>query len=212
MLINNRIALEESLLNNISNLKKSLNKNDGSPITDIEISQDKVQQINELTQNLEQNNPFPRPLLYGSSLLNGSWLLQYSTAREIRSLAKLPLGFQVGKIYQIIDVNSASFENKAFVTHSSKLLSGYVRVTATFAPDLDTKDKLPEDKINVNFQKRFIAISKILGIRTPFFEPIKTFNAQNPQGRVPSLKTTYIDENIRIGRGGEGSLFILTKA
>ena len=85
MLINNRIALEESLLNNISNLKKSLNKNDGSPITDIEISQDQVKEINELTQNLEQNNPFPRPLLYGSSLLNGSWLLQYSTAREIRS-------------------------------------------------------------------------------------------------------------------------------
>ena len=58
---------------------------------------------------------------------------------------------------------------------------------------------------------RFIAISKILGIKTPFFEPIKTVQARNPQGRIPSLNITYLDENMRIGRGGDGSLFILIK-
>lgn len=36
--------------------------------------------------------------------------------------------------------------------------------------------------------------------------------ARNPQGRIPSLTITYIDETMRIGRGGDGSLFILTKA
>ncbi len=208
---NNRITLKQDLLNTIDNLKIELKKVEGAPVTDLEISPEKVTEIENLTKALETNNPFPRPLFYASELLNGAWLLQYSTAREIRSLSKLPFGFKVGKIYQIIDVNSASFENKAFVKHSSKLLSGYVRVTATFEPDLQTNDQLPDQKINVNFQKRFIAISKILGIKTPFFEPIKTVQARNPQGRIPSLNITYLDENMRIGRGGDGSLFILIK-
>jgi hypothetical protein len=212
LLSNNRIVLKEELLSKIEQLKTQLPKLEGAPITDLEIAPTEVKEIAELTEALEANNPFPRPLFYSSQLLNGSWLLQYSTAKEIRSLSKLPFGFKVGKIYQIIDVNSASFENKALVEHSSKLLSGYVRVTATFEPDLQTADQLPDQKINVNFLKRFIAISKFLGIKTPFFDPIKTVNARNPQGRIPSLTITYLDENMRIGRGGDGSLFILTKA
>lgn len=208
-----RITIKDNLLKTINNLKIKLKKIKGSPVTDLEIKPDQVQEIAELTQALEQNNPFPRPLFYASELLNGAWLLQYSTAREIRSLTNLPLGLKVGEIYQIIDVKTASFENKAFVKHSSQLLSGYVRVTATFEADLQTtSDQLPNQKINVNFQKRFISISKILGIKTPFFEPIKTVPARNPQGRIPSLTITYLDENMRIGRGGDGSLFILTKA
>lgn len=208
-----RISLKANLLTTINELKSDLKKIKGSPVTDLEIKPEKVKQIAELTQALEQNNPFPRPLFYASELLNGAWLLQYSTAREIRSLIKLPFGLKVGEIYQIIDVKSASFENKAFVKHSSQLLSGYVRVTANFEADLQTTyDQLPNQKINVNFQKRFIAISKILGLKTPFFEPLKTFQARNPQGRIPSLTITYLDENMRIGRGGDGSLFILTKA
>ena len=207
----NRILIKEKLLTTINHLKMNRKNNLDYPITDLEISQEKVNKIENLTQQLEKNNPFFRPILYGSVLLDGKWLLQYSNAREIRSLSKLPLGLKVDKIYQIIDINTASFENQAFVKHSSKLLSGYVKVTATFEPDLQTEDKLPNEKINIQFNKRFIAINKILGIKTPFFEPIKTANAKNPPDRVPSLNITYIDETMRIGRGGEGSLFILTK-
>jgi hypothetical protein len=212
MLIKNRITIKEQLLHTIEELKRELKKVDGSPVTDLEISQSRVIEMEELTKTLEANNPFPRPLFCGSALLNGAWLLQYSTAREIRSLNKLPFGFKVGKIYQVIDVDSASFENKAFVSHISGFLSGYVRVTAIFEADKQNADRLPDQKINVNFQDRFIAISKILGIPTPFFDPIKKFPARNPQGRIPSLNITYIDETMRIGRGGDGSLFILTKS
>ena len=35
--------------------------------------------------------------------------------------------------------------------------------------------------------------------------------ARGPKGRIPSLDITYLDENMRIGRGGDGSLFILSK-
>ena len=205
------MVIKQHLLYKIEELKNNQNTLADSPITDLEINPQKVQEIATLTINLEKFNSFPRPLLYGSNLLDGAWLLQYSTAREIRSLKRLPLGFVVGKIYQTIDINTASFENKAWVQHSSGLLSGYVRVTASFEPALEA-DKLPNQKINVNFQQRFISITKILGIKTKLLDPIKVVEARNPEGRIPSLNITYIDETMRIGRGGDGSLFILTKA
>ena len=115
----NRLAVKQNLLEEIEKLKNNCQTLPGSPITDLEIRPQKVKEIEALTLSLEKMSSFPRPLLYSSQLLNGSWLLQYSTAREIRSLRSLPWGFLVGKIYQIIDINTASFENKAWVEHQS---------------------------------------------------------------------------------------------
>lgn len=207
----NRLTIKQNLLSEIEELKSKLKTFGLSPITDLEIKPEKVQYLEKLTLALEKLNPFPRPLLYSSNLLDGAWLLKYSTASEIRSLRRLPLGFLVKEIYQVIDLNNASFENKAWVQHSSGLLSGYVRITATFEP-VKEEDGLPSQKINVDFQKRFIGINQILGIKTNLFDPVKVVEARNPTGRVPSLDITYIDETMRIGRGGDGSLFVLTKA
>ena len=207
----NRLAVKQNLQERIKQLQQNRQVVDGSPITDLEISQQDVQYIERLTVNLEQLSPFPQPLTYASQLLDGAWLLEYSNAREIRSLSSLPLGFLVGKIYQIIDVATASFENKAWVEHKSSLLSGYVRVTATFEPATEAEEEQSKQKINVNFKQRFIAITKVLGIKTKLLDPLKVVEARNPEGRIPSLKITYIDETMRIGRGGDGSLFILTR-
>lgn len=209
--IQNRLAVKLKLLDKIAEFKQNIQAIDDAPLTDLEIKPQQVRELATLTTALEKLNSYPRPLLYGTNLLDGSWLLQYSTAREIRALKSLPLGFLVGKIYQIIDINTASFENRAWVRHSSGLLSGYVRVTATFEPALEEQDRLPNQKINVDFKQRFIGIKQILGIKTNLLDPVKVVQARNPQGRVPSLNITYIDETMRIGRGGDGSLFILTK-
>ena len=206
----NRIAIKQNLEKRIKHLQSDRQVLDGSPITDLEISPRDARDLEALTVDLEQRSPFPEPLKYAAQLLDGAWLLEYSTAREIRSLGSLPFGFSVGKIYQIIDVKTASFENKAWVEHKSSLLSGYVRVTATFEPALEA-EQLSTQKINVNFKQRFIAITKVFGLKTKLLDPIKVVEARNPQGRVPSLNITYIDETMRIGRGGDGSLFILTR-
>lgn len=210
--IQNRLEIKQNLLSEIEELKRNHNTLVDSPLVDLEIQPQKVDFLASLTLALEELNPFPRPLLYASNLLEGAWLLQYSTAREIRSLKRLPFGFLVGKIYQVIDINNASFENKAWVQHSSGLLSGYVRVTATFEPKKQEEDSLPDRIINVNFKQRFVGIKKILGIKTNLLDPIRVIQARNPKGRIPSLDITYIDETMRIGRGGDGSLFILTRA
>jgi len=207
--IRDRLSIKQKLLEEIERLGKE--KPTLTPITDLNIPPQSVSAITAITEELEALNPFPQPLLSAEKLLNGAWLLQYSTAREIRSLKRLPLGFQVGRIYQIIDMNQASFENRAWVEHRWGGLLGYVRVTATFEPAKEAEDQLSDQRINVNFQQRFLGIQRILGIQTNWLDPMRVVEARNPVGRIPSLKITYIDETMRIGRGGDESLFILTR-
>jgi len=209
--VRDQFSIKEKLLTEIERLRKEKSTLVGAPITDLDIQPQSVSAIEAMTQTLEGLNPFPQPLLSAENLLNGAWLLQYSTAREIRSLKRLPLGFQVGKIYQIIDVNQTSFENKALVQHRLGWLSGYVRVTATFEPAKEGENILSNQQINVNFQQRFLGIQQILGIETGWLDPMRVVEVKNPVGRIPSLKITYLDETMRIGRGGDESLFILTR-
>jgi len=209
--VRDRLSIKQKLLEQIEQLRNEKPTLIGAPITDLEIQPQSVSAIAAMTEELEALNPFPQPLLSAGNLLNGAWLLQYSTAREIRSLKRLPLGLQVSKIYQTIDVNDASFENQARVRSRWGGLSGYVKVTATFEPAKEAEDQLSEQRINVNFQQRFLGIKQILGIKTNWLDPMRVVEAKNPVGRIPSLKITYIDETMRIGRGGDESLFILTR-
>ena len=200
----NAAPLKEKLQ---TTLDKIQSQGDDSPVTNLKLNKTLVEEIEQLVKELEAANPNPQPLLYATSLLNGTWLLQYSTAREIRRLGSLPLGLQVDKVYQEIDVANKSFFNLAFVQHPLGLISGNVKVTATFEPAKEETNK----RINVKFDKRYLSIEKILGIQTPKLNPFKVVQAGNPQGRIPSLDVTYLDETLRIGRGGDGSLFVLKR-
>lgn len=207
--MNNLLSLKEKLLAALDSIQ--INK-DGSPITDVQLDQNTAAEIEQLTAQLESCNPNPNPLVNAISLLEGSWQLQYSTAREIRSLVSLPLGLKLGKVYQVINVTNKQFFNLAFVKHSLGLLSGYVKVTASFEPAIEDSSPTPDKRINVYFDKRYLSIEKIIGINTPQLNPFKVVAANNPVGRVATLDITYLDDNFRIGRGGDGSLFILRKS
>ncbi|MBF2008196.1 MAG: fimbrial protein [Chlorogloeopsis fritschii C42_A2020_084] len=207
--MNNRLFLKEKLQAKLEEIQ--INR-DGSPVTNLKLDKTTVTEIEQLTTELESFNPHPSPLLYATSLLEGAWQLQYSTAREIRSLASLPLGLKVGKVYQVIDTANKLFFNLAKVKHSFGLVSGYVKVTASFEPATEDLSPPPNKRINVYFDKRYLSIEKIIGIDTPQFNPFKVSSANNPTGRVATLDITYLDETLRIGRGGDGSLFILTKS
>ena len=167
--------------------------------------------IEQLTTQLESFNPNPNPLLYAISLLEGAWQLQYSTAREIRSLDSLPLGLKLGKVYQVINIANKLFFNLAKVKHPLGLISGYVKVTASFEVATVDSSLPPNQRINVYFDKRYLSIEKIVGINTPQLNPFKVVPANNPTSRTATLDITYLDETLRIGRGGDGSLFILSK-
>lgn len=207
--MDNRLLLKEKLQ---AVIEKNQRNSVTSPITNLKLDKGVAQEIEELTEQLEGANANLYPLLYSPSLLDGNWLLKYSTAREIRSLDSLPLGFKVGKVYQTIDIGNKSFFNLAFVKHPLGVISGYVKVTASFEIAKEDFQPLPDKRINVYFDKRYLSISKIVGIKTPRLDSFKVVKANNPQDRVASLDITYLDENLRIGRGGDGSLFILTKS
>ncbi|WP_413200660.1 PAP/fibrillin family protein [Nostoc piscinale] len=198
----NQLLSKEKLHASLQNIQIN---SDGSPITNLQLDKTTAAEIEQLTTELESVNPYPHPLVSAISLLDGAWQLQYSTAREIRSLASLPLGLKVGRVYQVIDVGNKRFFNLAQVKHALGLVSGYVRVTANFEPVADKR-------INVYFDKRYLSVEKIIGINTPQLNPFKVIPANNPAGRVATLDITYLDETLRIGRGGDGSLFILTKS
>ncbi len=204
-----QIVVKEKLQ---ASLEKIQAQSDGSPVTNLNLNTTLIAEIEQLTTELESINPHPHPLVQATALLEGTWQLQYSTAREIRSLAALPLGLKVGKVYQVIDVTNKLFFNLAFVKHALDLVSGYVRVTASFAPAIEDSSPLLNRRINVYFDKRYLSIEKIFGLATPQLNPFKVVQANNPRGRIATLDITYLDETLRIGRGGDGSLFILTKA
>lgn len=204
--MNNQL-LKKKLQETIKNIQTI---NDGSPVTNLKLDKTLETEIEQLTKELENLNPHPLPLLYTPNLLEGTWQLQYSTAREIRSLDSLPLGLKVGKVYQVINVGNKEFFNLAQVQHPLKLISGHVKVTASFEPAINTSG-LADKRINVYFDQRYLAIEKIVGIATPKLNPFKIIKANNPRGRVATLDITYIDETFRIGRGGDQSLFILNK-
>lgn len=207
--MNNQLLIKEKLQ---ATLEKIQTKSDGSPITDLQLDKTLAAEIEQLTTELESVNPNLHPLLYATSLLEGTWQLQYSTAREIRSLVSLPFGLKLGKVYQVIDVANKLFFNLAQVKHPLGIVSGYVKVTASFEPAKEDFEPLPNKRINVYFDKRYLSIEKIFGINTPQLNPFKVVPANNPTSRTPTLDITYLDESLRIGRGGDGSLFILHKS
>ncbi|MFS0518807.1 PAP/fibrillin family protein [Nostoc sp. UIC 10607] len=207
--MNNQLLIKEKLQ---AKLKKIQTKSDGSPITNLQLDKILAEEIEQLTTELESVNPNLNPLLYATSLLEGAWQLQYSTAREIRSLISLPLGLKLGKVYQVIDIANKLFFNLAKVKHSLGLVSGYVKVTASFEPAKEDLEPPSNKRINVYFDKRYLSIEKIVGINTPQLNPFKVVPANNLTNRTATLDITYLDETLRIGRGGDGSLFILSKS
>lgn len=160
--------------------------------------------------NLEDFNPTPRPL-EAVDLLNGDWRLIYTTSKGLLNLDRLPL-CKLGPIYQCIRVNTASVYNIAEV-YGLPYLEGLVSVAAKF-------EAVSQRRVQVKFQRSIVGLKGLIGYRSPAdfidrielgekFRAIDTpLNSDRQQGW---LEITYIDDDLRIGRGNEGSVFVLSK-
>jgi PAP_fibrillin len=158
---------------------------------------------------VESRNPTPRPL--ESAALGGDWRLIYTTSTSLLNLGRLPLS-ELGQIYQCIRLDTASIFNIAEI-QSLPYLSSLISVVAKFQP-------INERRVQVNFVRSIAGFQNLLGYQSPaaFIDKISLhqrliaidfpINSNNPDSW---LDITYLDENLRISRGNQGSIFVLTK-
>lgn len=160
--------------------------------------------------SLEDRNPTPRPVEAGE-LLDGNWRLLYTSSKDLLRIDNLPL-VKLGQIYQCVRVQTQSVYNIAEVV-GLPYLEGIVSVVAKFTPT-------SERRVQVKFERGIIGLQRLLGYESPatYIQQIEagkkftafdfSINSDNQQGW---LDITYLDQDLRIGRGNEGSVFVLTK-
>jgi hypothetical protein len=171
--------------------------------------QDRVRVLAAVEQ-LEDRNPTPKPV-EAKELLEGNWRLLYTTSRGILGLNRIPLA-QLGQVYQCIRMEQAKLYNIAEIV-GLPFLEGIVSVAAKFEPTSDRR-------VNVKFERSILGLQRFIGYRSPneliqeieagkkFFPLDFSIESREQSGW---LEITYLDEDLRIGRGNEGNVFVLAK-
>jgi PAP_fibrillin len=159
---------------------------------------------------LEDRNPTPQPL--SSSRLEGDWRLLYTTSTGILGIDRFPF-FNLGQVYQCIRTASAQLYNIAEIL-GPPYLEGIVSIAASFTPS-------SERRVQVRFERSIVGSQRLLRYQSPaqFIRDIaagQKFTAVDvqidPQREQRGwLDITYLDDDLRIGRGNEGSVFVLTR-
>jgi hypothetical protein len=165
--------------------------------------------LSAITQ-LEEYNPTPNPI-EAVELLDGNWRLLYTTSEELLGIDRFPL-YNLGQIYQCIRVNDRKVYNIAEVS-GIPYLEGLVSVVAQF-------EAVSQRRVQVQFNRAIFGLQKLMGYQRPqqYIDAIESgqkFTAIDfkikPREQQGWLDITYLDEDLRIGRGNVGSVFVLTK-
>ncbi|BAI93096.1 MULTISPECIES: PAP/fibrillin family protein [Arthrospira] len=170
---------------------------------------DKTAILSAIAQ-LEDYNPTPRPV-EAIELLDGNWRLLYTNSQELLGIDRFPF-YNLGQIYQCIRARTGKIYNIAEIV-GIPYLEGMVSVAARF-------EAVSQKRVQVKFNRFVIGLQRLISYQYPnqFIDEIEsdkkflavdfTLQEQQQQGW---LDITYLDEDMRIGRGNVGSVFVLTK-
>lgn len=193
----------------------------GAPVTNVTLGTGAHELILRLAAELEATVPAAQlPLREEAlALLDGDWRLVFSDASEITRLVKLPLGFQLGEVFQAVRVRRGYFENQAAVRHRFGLARASTRVVANFSlaePNQTNRAGVVNtngNRIAVCFQHVVFTLHRLLAL--PTFDRIRKVATPRSRAvesvRLPTLDVTYLDDRVRVSRGGDGSLFVLVR-
>lgn len=172
---------------------------------------DQKKDILSKVAQLEARNPTINPLA-ATDLLNGNWQLLYTTSAELLGIDRFPL-LALGNIYQCVWLEQQRIYNLAEI---NSVLGGLVSVTAKF-------EVVSDKRVNVRFDRAIFGLQPALGYQHPsqFIEAMQQTDKFNwfkgidftvSSNREPGwLEVTYLDSTMRIGRGNQGSVFVLRK-
>ncbi len=180
----------------------------------LQMSENQRKAIFSAVAYLEELNPTPAPT-QAPELLDGNWLLLFTTSQELLGIDRFPL-YSLGNIYQCLRVDEGKIFNIAEIK-GLPLLSGLVSVCANFTI-------VSEKRVKVNFERLVAGSQTLLGYRdvNSFIDslrsPTKSSNKLlaidvqiKREDQKGWLETTYLDQDLRIGRGNEGNLFVLRR-
>jgi PAP_fibrillin len=176
----------------------------------LEITEAQKQAIFSAIAYMEESNPTPKPTEAGE-LLSGNWRLLFTTSRDLLGFDRLP-GIKLGQIYQCVRATEAKIYNVAEI-YGLPLLEGLVSVCASFTP-------VSERRVNVKFERSVVGLQRLVGYKNidEFVQvlqsgkKLRALDFVIKQGdRQGWLDTIYLDQDLRIGRGNEGSVFVLRK-
>lgn len=159
---------------------------------------------------LEVQNPTPQPLSE-QELLSGVWRLIYTTSPDLLGLARLPV-VPAGPIYQCIRGQELKLYN-VLELQGIPFLEGVLCVAARLTP-------VSERRVQVNFERSILGVKGLMNYpsldvlisRLETQSPVAALSMSLDADRSAGwLETTYLDEDLRIGRGNNDSLFVLTR-
>ncbi|MBW4687736.1 MAG: PAP/fibrillin family protein [Komarekiella atlantica HA4396-MV6] len=165
--------------------------------------------IDELVHRLENINPIPQPLnLKSLPLLFGNWQLVYASrgtvvTRQIASISDFLQGIKIKRVWQKL---AAGDTKKISASNSAEVELPILGEWQLQADGL-WKWGTDEQTATVAFNSFSIQATKPLGLP----------NWNFPELRIPVLEflqkealwiTSYLDEEIRVGRGATGNLFV----
>ncbi len=176
----------------------------------LQMSENQRKAIFSAVVYLEDLNPTPAPN-QTPELLDGNWLLLFTTSQELLGIDRFPL-YKLGNIYQCLRVAEGKIFNVAEIK-GLPLLSGLVSVCANFTI-------VSEKRVKVDFERLVAGSQSLIGYQdvNSFIDtlrsPKKLFAIDFQIKREDQkgwLETTYLDQDLRIGRGNEGNLFVLRR-
>ncbi|MEO0946749.1 MAG: PAP/fibrillin family protein [Cyanobacteria bacterium J06641_5] len=162
-------------------------------------------------ERLEDANPTPAPL-QRPDLLDGDWRLLYTTSKELLGLDRVPL-LQPGQIYQCVRAAEQQIVNIAEIV-GVPFLEGLVTVVASF-------EIVSPKRANVRFARAVFGLQRLLqyegaaGLvdRIASGQKLPPLDFDLGDRRSQGwLEITYLDADLRVGRGNQGSIFVLAKA
>ncbi len=194
-----------------SNTRKANLINAIAPVNrGLQMSENQRKMIFSAVSYLEELNPNSSPN-DTPELLDGNWLLLFTTSQELLGIDRFPL-YKLGNIYQCLRVAEGKIFNVAEVK-GLPLLSGIVSVCANFTV-------VSEKRVKVNFERLVAGSQSLIGYRdvNSFIDTLRSqrklfaidFQIKR-EDQKGWLETTYLDQDLRIGRGNEGNLFVLRR-